>query len=280
MYRIDDFHAGGVGIVPIAAGLHVGTGAWVAQRLLHKGMGVSYTIEGTSYDVRDGGAFFVHPGEVILQWPGVCHECTEYDGQPLQTIWVELSGPGVPSVAHLFGATPARPVSRPADPDEVHRLLKEIVEGFHGPRGHHPSHFLARIYRVAELCATGSDFCGAPAERSPETLPQRATRLLESGMLSFPTVRELAEQLGVSQNTLLNACKQELGMSALDMITRVKLAKAKELLRITDSKLLHIARACGFRSASHFIRIFSATEHQTPAAWRAARRRDRGQSRP
>lgn len=280
MYRIDDFRAGGAGVFPIAAGLHIGTGAWVAQRLLHKGMGVSYTVEGTAYDERDGGAFFVHPGEVILQWPGVCHECTEYDGQPLQTIWVELSGSGVPSIARLFGATPARPVLRPADPDEVHRLLNEIVEAFHSPRGYHPGHFLTHVYRVAQLCAVGSDAAGLPAERSPETLPQRARRLLESGMLSFPTVRELAEQLGVSQNTLLTACKQELGMSALDMITQVKLTKAKELLRITDSKLLHIARACGFRSTSHFIRVFSSTEHETPAAWRSARRRDRSQNRP
>jgi transcriptional regulator GlxA family with amidase domain len=92
-------------------------------------------------------------------------------------------------------------------------------------------------------------------------------------MLAFPTVAELARQLGVSQSTLLSAYRQELRISAVELIVRIKLQKAKELLRTTDYKLLHIAEACGFHSLSHFIHCFRQTEQRTPGKWRQKQKR-------
>jgi AraC-like DNA-binding protein len=270
MYLPQDFQKAGVGVFPLSAGVHVGKGDWVAQRLIHQGMGVSYDIEGCAFEQNPQGDFLVRPGQVICLWPQTWHQVAEHEGKPLQTIWMELSGPAVPDVAQLFGATPRAPISKPSNPQEVHELFREIVAGFHSPDRLHPGHFLQRFYRIAELCAEGSRR-GAPARRSAETLAQRAIRILETGMLIFPTVAQLATELGVSQNTLLNACRSELGISAVELITRVKLQKARELLRITDYKLLHIAQACGFRSLSHFMHAFRKAEHATPGEWRDQR---------
>jgi AraC family transcriptional regulator len=107
---------------------------------------------------------------------------------------------------------------------------------------------------------------------------QRAVRVCETGMLTFPTVAQLAKRLGVSQNTLLNACRRELRMSAVELIVRIKLQKAKELLRTTDHKLLHIAQACGFHSLSHFIHSFRQAERRTPGEWRQKARAGRENS--
>jgi len=267
MYRAEEFHKAGIGVFPMSAGTHIGKGDWVAQRLIHNGMGVSFDIDGTDYERLEHGEFFVHPGEIIVHWPLTWHEVTEYQGTPLQTIWCELGGPSVPQIASLFGVSRPSPVVRPANPDEVYALFKEIVAGFHSPEPLHPGHFLQRLFRVAELCRQGGGR-NPVARRSPETLVQRAIRVCEAGMLTFPTVAELAKRLSVSQSTLLNACRKELGISAVELIVRIKLQKAKQLLRTTDHKLLHIAEACGFHSLSHFIHSFRQTEHQTPGEWR------------
>lgn len=272
MYCAEEFQKAGIGVYPLSAGIHVGKGDWVAQRLIHRGMGVSFDIEGTDYERLAHGEFFVHPGEVICQWPLTWHEVTEYQGTPLQTIWCELGGPAVPDIARWFRVTKESPVVRPAQPDEVYALFKEIVAGFHSPTPLHPGHFLRRLSRIAELCWEGASD-GRLTGLRPETLIQRAIRVCETGMLTFPTVAELARQLGVSQNTLLNACRRELRISAVELIVRIKLRKAKELLRTTDYKLLHIAEACGFRSLSHFIQRFRGTEGQTPGEWREERKR-------
>ena len=270
MYVSEEFQKADAGVFPVSAGLHVGKGDWVAQRLIHHGMGVSYDIEGCAFDQNPRGDFLVRPGQVVCIWPQTWHAVTEHQGKPLQTIWMELVGTAVPAVAHLFGATPNSPITRPPRPQEVHDLFREIVAGFHSPDRLHPGHFLQRFYRIAELCAEGNRR-NAPVRRSAETLAQRAVRILETGMLTFPSVVQLARQLGVSQNTLLNACRSELGLSAAELIMRVKLQKARELLRISDFKLLHIAQACGFRSLSHFMHAFRRTEHETPGEWRVKR---------
>ncbi|MBM3861853.1 MAG: helix-turn-helix transcriptional regulator [Verrucomicrobia bacterium] len=275
MYCTAEFQKAGIGVFPMSAGTHVGKGDWVAQRLIHNGMGVSYDIDGTDYERLEHGEFFVHPGEVICHWPLTWHEVTEYQGKPLQTIWCELGGPAVPEIASLFGVTRQAPVVRPARPEEVYSLFKEIVAGFHSRALFHPGHFLQRLCRVAELCSEGAGKTGV-ARRTPETLVQRAIRICETGMLSFPTVAELTKQLGVSQSTLLNACRRELRISAVELIVRIKLQKAKELLRTTDHKLSHIAEACGFHSLSHFIHSFREAECQTPGAWRQSTRSARG----
>jgi len=270
MYSLEEFRKTGVGVMPLSAGVHVGKGNWIAQRLIHQGMGLSYDIEGCAFEQNSKGDFLVRPGQVICLWPQTWHQVTEHEGKPLQTIWMELSGPAVPDIAQLFGVTPETPISKPSNPQETHKLFREIIAGFHSPDRLHPTHFLQRFYRIAELCAEGAR--GAhPMRRSVETLAQRAIRILETGMLTFPTVAQLASELGVSQNTLLNACRSEMRISAIELITRVKLQKARELLRITDYKLLHIAQACGFRSLSHFIHAFRKTENATPGEWREKR---------
>lgn len=53
------------------------------------------------------------------------------------------------------------------------------------------------------------------------------------GRLSLMNSVQLATELGVSQNTLLNPCPSVLGISAVKLITSVKMQMARELLRIT-----------------------------------------------
>lgn len=268
MYLPSDFHRAGIGVYPISAGLFVGDGKMVRRRMIHTGIGLSFDIEGTAHEIMEHGEFLVRPGEVICLWPQKWHDVTEHQRKPLQTIWCELTGPAVPEVSHLFGVTPDAPTVKPVNEDEVHALFKEIVAGFHAAETLHPGHFLQRFHRIAELCSQGRGEHAISSRRAPETLVQRAIRICETGMLTFPTVAQLAKQLAVSQNTLLHACRRELGISAVELIVRIKLDKARELLRTTDHKLLSIAQACGFRSPSHFIHTFRSAEKTTPEAWR------------
>jgi len=149
MYRPEDFHKAGVGLYPARAGIFVGKGDMVGRRLIHEGMGVSFDIEGSAFEQMEHDEFLVRPGQVICLWPRAWHAVTEHEGMPLQTIWLELIGSVVPEVAHLFGATRDSPIARPAQPEEVHKLFREIVAGFFSPDGRHPGHFLRRFYRIA-----------------------------------------------------------------------------------------------------------------------------------
>ena len=275
MYYQQEFIEAGTGIFPIRHEVYVGHGKITNQRFIHEGILLGYDIEGATLEQTDAGEYFISPGQVICLPPQTWHTVTEDGGKPLQSIWMELVGPAAESLIKLFGTSALCPVIQPNAKEEVYRLFREIGVAFHSPARVHPAHFMQRFYRIVELCTENAPI-GPAATRADETLGQRAKRLLESGLHLFPNASKLAEKLGVSPSSLLQACKKEFGFNTTNLITQVKLHKASELLRISNHKLLHIGQSCGFQSESHFISAFRSHFKITPTVWRktqlAARR--------
>lgn len=267
MYCQQEFIDAGTGIFPIRHEVYVGQGKIANQRFIHDGILLGYDIEGATLEQTDAGEYFVLPGQVICLPPQTWHTVTEDGGKPLQSIWMELVGPAAQSLIKLFGTSALCPVIQPIAKEEVYRLFREIGLAFHSPERVHPAHFMQRFYRIVELCSESSPHSPS-ASRADETLGERAKRVLESGLQLFPNASKLAEKLGVSPSSLLQACKKEFGISTTTLITQVKLHKASELLRISNHKLLHIAQSCGFQSESHFISAFRSQFGTTPTAWR------------
>lgn len=267
MYLQEEFIEAGTGIFPLRHEVYVGHGKITNQRFIHEGILLGYDIEGATFEQTDCGEYFVLPGQVICLPPTTWHTVTEEGGKPLQSIWMELVGPAAESLVKLFGTSARCPVVQPTAREEVYRLFREIGVAFHCPERVHPAHFMQRFYRIAELCHESSPE-GPALKHADESLAERAKRILESGLHLFPTASRLAEKLGVSTSSLLQGCNKELGISTTTLITRVKLHKACELLRISDHKLLHIAQSCGFQSQSHFISAFRSHFKTTPTVWR------------
>lgn len=272
MYMREEFQRFGVGIWPNGAGQHLGRGELVNKPLVASGMILSLIVDGATFEQLEIGEFLVEAGQIVCLWPGEWHGITEYQGKPLRTVHFGVLGPAIPEIANAFGMTPKDRVRTPADFATAKRLFEEIVTAFHSPERVPVVHFLQRFYAIGEICIRDRTARRNPAERPAETLVQRAQRLCRTGLLVFPTVPELAERLGVCQNTLLNACRRELEISAVEMLVRLKLEKARELLRSTDHTVSRIAEACGFRSPSQFRNCFRRFEGTTPAGWRQARR--------
>ena len=65
---------------------------------------------------------------------------------------------------------------------------------------------------------------------------------------------------------------KHLGHSPSEEITRVRLERAKELLRTTDLAIEEVARLAGFIAIETMYRVFKVRVKQTPAQYRAARR--------
>ena len=83
---------------------------------------------------------------------------------------------------------------------------------------------------------------------------------------------EIAAGLGVSRSTLDRLFAAEIGHSAGAEVKRMRITKAKRLLRTTDMKLDAVAAQCGLCHASYLIRTFRSVTGVTPHAFRAARR--------
>lgn len=80
---------------------------------------------------------------------------------------------------------------------------------------------------------------------------------------------KVIRHVGLTRSPVEARFRQVLGRSIKSEITRVRIARARVLLRETRKSMDEIAHACGFATASHFLRIFKQEEGVTPGTFRA-----------
>lgn len=101
-------------------------------------------------------------------------------------------------------------------------------------------------------------------------LTSRALALAAEHACDGLTVRELAERLGISTQTLHARCLSRTGLTPGELIKREKLATAKRLL--TDPRLTvdEVAERCGYEQQSNFSNFFRRETGRSPSSWRKA----------
>jgi AraC family transcriptional regulator len=78
----------------------------------------------------------------------------------------------------------------------------------------------------------------------------------------------LAQQAGFSAYHFARLFRQTTGESPHQLVMRLRVERAQQLLRTTDAPIAHIAVACGFANQSHLSRIFVRQVGRTPRAYR------------
>jgi transcriptional regulator GlxA family with amidase domain len=77
-------------------------------------------------------------------------------------------------------------------------------------------------------------------------------KLMENAVENPLDIRELAELVGISARQVERLFREQLGMSPKVFYLKIRLARARTLLRQTVDPVLAVAVECGFASTSHF----------------------------
>ncbi|WP_296746066.1 AraC family transcriptional regulator [Mesorhizobium sp.] len=100
---------------------------------------------------------------------------------------------------------------------------------------------------------------------------RRATELMSARVAQGVTLAELAEACQLSVNYFARAFSRTAKMPAHKWLMNERIRQAKDLLLNMETPAVEIAAACGFTDQSHFTRVFSQLEGQSPARWRRLR---------
>ena len=65
--------------------------------------------------------------------------------------------------------------------------------------------------------------------------------------------------------------KQTFGQSFTDLLTQMRVDRAREMLALSESSLIRIALECGFSDQSYFTKVFKKLTGQTPGEYRRSR---------
>ena len=85
-------------------------------------------------------------------------------------------------------------------------------------------------------------------------------------------LEELCRVFHFSKNHMINRFKKAFGVTPIVYANRLRLSRAACRMEVTSESLEDIALQCGFRSYSHFYRLFCREYQVSPQKWREKRR--------
>ncbi|NOU98267.1 response regulator [Paenibacillus sp. LMG 31456] len=97
---------------------------------------------------------------------------------------------------------------------------------------------------------------------------ERIRQVIEERLADSLTVSDIAESVYLSPTYVSLLYKQETGDTVYEYLTKVRIEKAKELLRDTTVKLYEVCYAVGYSDPSHFSKLFKKVTGFTPSAYR------------
>ena len=97
----------------------------------------------------------------------------------------------------------------------------------------------------------------------------KALRFIRNHAHEAIDANRVIKHVGLARSSVEQRFRQTLGRTIKAEITRSRINRASVLLRETDMNLEKIAHACGFATASHFVRIFKQEKDLTPGAFRS-----------
>lgn len=82
------------------------------------------------------------------------------------------------------------------------------------------------------------------------------------------SVREMAEEVGVTESYMIARFKKETGATPATYLRNVRLEEAARLLIATDDEIQKIAGKVGITDANYFVKVFKAKYQNTPKDYR------------
>jgi AraC family transcriptional regulator len=113
---------------------------------------------------------------------------------------------------------------------------------------------------------------GTPGGLAPWQV-RRVNEFIDANLSNDISISQLASECGLSARYFARAFRKSAGVPPHQWLTKKRVDKAKELLQRVDWELTDIASICGFVDQSHFTRVFSRFEGNSPGRWRRERRR-------
>lgn len=98
---------------------------------------------------------------------------------------------------------------------------------------------------------------------------EKAIQIMKESYDQNVSLESICEELSISRNYFCYLFKKETGENVWTYLTRLRMEKAKELLRTTNLKSAEIGRMTGYQHPSYFSKVFKDMYGMTPNGYRA-----------
>jgi AraC-like DNA-binding protein len=207
------------------------------------------------------GNHVLHPGDLLANYVG--REFT-LSGPHYKYMMLDFNGPQSENFLAACGFSPKTRVLKNCPP-HARTLMHEIMKTLPARHTDNPFFFYARLFQL------GEEFWNVMLKSSgkrKQDYPKVIRQILEEHEYRLTNLNEMAALLNISPDTLRKACQRELGITAADYVTGLRMNRAKKLLKETSHKLSYIAHLCGYHDEKYFMTAFKKQTGMTASHWR------------
>lgn len=246
---------------------------------IEKGL-LEWTVEGVSEKITPGSVFFTLPWQV--------HGSLN-PKEPDNTVWhllfhLEQNSPNPHNPFYFpksFGFTVAEmeTLSRAFSASKKHCFRATPAMRWLMPSLIHElqnSHGLGRAYSISLLRAVLIELKRIVSDEAVDTGTHTwAEKKVHALLMELSsncdqkwTLKQMADRCGIQRTRLNTVFKKLTGGTPMEYLFRLRMERAKTLLRETDTKIIDIAFECGFSSSQYFANTFKHATGLSPSEYR------------
>ena len=218
-------------------------------------------IEGKSYEIKRGDAFFFRP-----DIPHSYHATEEV----WQTKWVVFAGNAVDALLEYmgFGKSEVFSIPRPEEMELQRQSLFELFQSDDAEKEIKTSLLMYKLLiQMGEYKNHTVRFGGMSAHEKYEKLTPVLSMMQEKYREDL-SLSDMAAVIGVTPNHLCRLFQQVYDTTPLKYLTHLRLSRAKQYLSFTNHKIFEISALVGFKDSGYFAAVFKKAEGMTPEAYR------------
>lgn len=216
-------------------------------------------------------------GDVAIAGPGVRVSCRA-GVCGAEVLFFEADATWAAGVCRLAGCDDDAPrdafLVHRAKSDDARRARKLVRELAAAETGSRDAADLRRLAIGIDLLSLVLDAARAPEVSAPDAGARRrdafeaAVTRLEAGALDDVSLARFAAEMGLSERQASRRFRDVYGHTFREHFVRLRLARAKQLLRETERSVIDVANESGWRSLAHFNVVFRERVGVTPRDFR------------
>lgn len=218
-----------------------------------------FVMNGKEYPLEEGSGFLIEPGELSF------YQADEQE--PWTYVWVGFSGAKAGDYVRSMGLSVAHPVFASEYSDELYRTVKDMMEhNTYGLTNDLRRNGLLGIF--LSIIARTASVQGRSETDKANIYVSRAVDFIRSNYCNPIRVTDVADYVCINRSYLYTLFKGNLNMSPQQFLTTFRIAKAVELLQMTELPIESIAISCGYSDPLVFTKAFRQAKGVSPSGYR------------
>ncbi len=218
-----------------------------------------FTIGQKTYPLRAGYGFLIVPEELAYY--------VADDKDPWTYAWIGFGGRRAGEVVSQLGLSLQQPVFKSDAQKEIYSIVKDMMD--------HNTFSVEDVLRrngllsmFLSVIASGISVSQRSDSGSDNNYVTKAQAFVRSNYCNPIKVTDMANYVCINRSYLYTLFQKTLGISPQQYLTSYRIAKATELLQLTQLPVESIAISCGYTDPLVFSKAFKQEKGLSPSAYR------------